>query len=256
MGYQVQTRSLAAVADAFRTELKSIRSGLNVNWYPYDILANVEHIQPIAPEWILSGLLGSLDGKRVLDIGAADGDLGFLFASKGAHVDFLDNPPTNFNDCKAVRLTAEAMRLPSKLIERDVDREFDLDGQYDLALCLGLLYHLRNPMLLLMELAHHADELLLSTRVSTHLPDGREVSDVSCAYFLRCRESNNDPTNYWNFTPTGLEAVLRRCGWIVHASKIVGTAKSNPVDSDRDARMFVYCERVSNWQDLYKHHDF
>ena len=98
--------------------------------------------------------------------------------------------------------------------------------------------------------------MVLSTRVATQLPDGTDVAKASLAYFLSCRESNNDPTNFWVFSPLGLSALLKRSGWILKKSIIVGATPSNPVDPDKDARMFAYCERVPNWDDLWRHHDF
>ena len=93
-------------------------------------------------------------------------------------------------------------------------------------------------------------------RVATQLPDGTEVRHVPIAYFHRCRESNDDPSNFWTFTPIGLETLLKRSGWNVRSRALVGTSPSSPVDADKDERMFVYCERVANWADLWHHHDF
>lgn len=111
-------------------------------------------------------------------------------------------------------------------------------------------------MTFLMGLAEHAERMVLSTRVANCLPDGTRIEHSSMAYLLRCRESNNDPTNYWTFSRTGLETVLQRSGWSIKASYFFGAERSNPVDIDADQRMFVYCERVSNWRDLGRHHDF
>lgn len=97
----------------------------------------------------------------------------------------------------------------SELIEQDLDRNITLNGQYDFALALGLLYHLRNPL-------------------ANHLPDGTSIGQASVAYLLRCRESNDDPTNYWTFSPVGLETALRRCGWIVKASQFDGSGAIQP----------------------------
>lgn len=246
-----------AIASSFSDEMKAVKDRVKgVAWYPYDILARVRSLEPITPEWVSAGLVAGFKRAKVLDVGAADGDLGYLFASRGCRVHFLDNPPTNFNKCQGVRQLGKALKLKHKLIERDVDQGLRLRGQYDLALCLGILYHLRNPMLLLMELARHAQCMFLSTRVSTHFPDGTLMADNACAYLLDCRESNDDPTNYWNLSPKGLRVLLKRSGWMVKGARITGPEVSNPVDRDADARMFVFCERVANWSDLGRHHDF
>lgn len=241
----------------FKERLEGIRKNIkDVSWYPYDILASLWNLDGLLPEWITKGLTQGFDRRRVLDIGAADGDLGYLFESKGCKVDFLDNEQTNYNRCTGIRALSKALKSKSTLILKDVDRGFELRRDYDLAICLGILYHLRNPMLILMELAQRAESMVLSTRIATNFPGGAEMGPYRCAYFLHAGESNNDNTNYWTLSPAGLEELLKRSGWIVKAKKIVGASPSNPVDNDADARMFVYCERTPRWRELYVRHNF
>lgn len=251
------SQKLMQQATDFEEKLSTIKKGnRDVNWYPYRSMSNVPHLCHILPADIIEQLAANGLAWRVLDIGAADGDLGYFFESRGSRVDFLDNPPTNYNDCKGILALRMQLGSSAELVEQDIDRNINLNGQYDFALALGLLYHLRNPLAFLMTLAEHAERMVLSTRVANHLPDGTEIGQSSVAYLLRCRESNNDPTNYWTFSPTGLETALKRCGWRVKARLFTGAEQSNPVDDAADQRMFVYCERVENWRDLGKHHDF
>jgi len=251
------SQKLMQEASRFDEMLTKIKSGNEgTNWYPYRSMSNIPHLCHILPTDVMERLVAGKLGWRVLDVGAADGDLGYFFESRGNRIDFLDNPSTNYNDCKGIVTLRTELGSAAGLVEQDIDRSITLEGQYDFALALGLLYHLRNPMAFLMALAEHAERMVLSTRVANHLPDGTNIERSSVAYLLRCRESNNDPTNYWTFSPTGLETVLKRCGWNVNAKLFTGAARSNPVDTDADQRMFVYCERVENWRDLGKHHDF
>lgn len=243
-------------AASFREEMALIKSRHQVEWYPYDSLHNIDLMPKYFPKDVLRQLETEPLDWRVLDIGAGDGEVGFFFESRGCRVDMLDNPATNFNDCRGIVTYAEATGSSSRLLVRDIDRAFELDGQYDLAFALGLLYHLRNPMNLLLTLAMHAERLALSTRVCRFLPDGTNVEKQPVGYLLRNREANDDPTNYWILTPLGLETMLARCGWIVKGSLLQGASRSNPVENEADQRMFVYAERVPNWRDLGKHHDF
>jgi 2-polyprenyl-3-methyl-5-hydroxy-6-metoxy-1,4-benzoquinol methylase len=242
----------------FHDQLVKIRAqDTSVAWYPHQSMTNVDHIAGLVPNDIVEKLIDPNVSMRVLDIGAADGDLGFFFESRGCDVDFLDNPATNANDCKGLGALSAAFGSRSRLILQDIDRsDFSLKEQYDFAIALGLLYHLRNPMGFLITLAEHAERMVLSTRVANRLPNGTSIENVSVAYLLFCRESNNDPTNYWTLSPLGLETMLKRCGWDIKMKKLTGAKISNPVDNNADQRMFVYCERVANWQDLSKHHDF
>jgi tRNA (mo5U34)-methyltransferase len=243
------------IAEAgFRSRLRSVRKSVtDLRWYPYSSLNNISILARFLPP----DLEIVPAGGSVLDIGAADGDMGFFFQSLGCDVDFLDNAVTNFNDCEGIRRTASLLGRPQKLIERDIDRGFELDRDYDLAIFLGTLYHLRNPALSLVRLAQRCHRALISTRVMSHLPDGRNVEAAALAYLLDTREANDDPTNYWIFSPVGLERLLKRCGWrVMHAHRVGEVGRSNPVDNDADERMFMFCERVEYHADLDKHHEF
>jgi 2-polyprenyl-3-methyl-5-hydroxy-6-metoxy-1,4-benzoquinol methylase len=251
------SQKLMREASEFDEKLSKIKSETeDTNWYPYRSMSNISHLCNILPAEIMERLVAGTLEWRVLDVGAADGDLGYFFESRGSQIEFLENPPTNYNDCKGIATLRAKLGSGAGLIKQDIDRNITLDRQYDFALALGLLYHLRNPMAFLMTLAEHAERMVLSTRIANHLPDGTNVEQSSVAYLLRCRESNNDPTNYWTFSPAGLETVLRRCGWNMKAKFFTGATRSNPVENDADQRMFVYCDRVENWRDLGKHHDF
>jgi tRNA (mo5U34)-methyltransferase len=245
---------LTAAEPAFRSRLRAVRKPVtDLRWYPYSSLDNIS----ILARFLSPALEIVPAGGSVLDIGAADGDMGFLFQSLGHDVDFLDNAATNFNDCEGLRRTASLLGWPQTLIERDIDWGFELDRDYDLAIFLGTLYHLRNPALALLRLAQRCRRALISTRVTANLPDGRNVEATPLAYLLDKREANDDPTNYWIFSPVGLERLLKRCGWRMrHAQRVGEVGRSNPVDNSADERMFVFCERVENHADLDKHHDF
>lgn len=131
-----------------------------------------------------------------------------------------------------------------------------LEQTYELALALGILYHLRNPLAFLISLAQHCQRLVLSTRVAKAMA-GHAVKDSPMAYLLNAREANDDPTCYWIFSEAGLMRLLQRAGWTVRDTLSVGyQGVSNPVDNDKDERMFVYAERVPNFAELLKHHDF
>jgi hypothetical protein len=245
---------LVATVSGFRNDLAEVRSGIpDVPWYPYGSLSNVYHLE--------SFIDGDTEivpkGGSVIDVGAADGDLGFLFHSLGSHVDFLDNGPTNFNQCRAIRATQKALGHTGRLIEIDIDLGFELDRDYDLAIFLGALYHLRNPALPLIRLAQHCQRMLISTRITSHLPSGEDVSMSPVGYLLNAAEANNDPTNWWILSREGLTRLLKRCGWNVISMTTVGAVgRSNPVDNNADERAFAYCERVPNHADLFVHHHF
>jgi SAM-dependent methyltransferase len=253
-GAIMRVADLVGAVPAFGEHLGTLRAPCtDVDWYPYNSLDNVSNVKELLPS--TAELVP--DGGHVLDIGCADGDMGFLFQSLGCHVDFIDNAETNFNDCRGVARTAQLLGHAGRIIERDIDFGFELDRDYDLVLFLGTLYHLRNPALALIRLAERCEWMLLSTRVMSHLPAqyaDAAVSDAPIGYLLDTLELNRDSTNWWLFSPMGVTRLLKRCGWTTLTSRIVFD-ESLPADN-RDERMFVQCRRVTNYSDLTKRHDF
>jgi hypothetical protein len=72
-------------------------------------------------------------------------------------------------------------------------------------------------------------------------PDKRtRIEDEPVAYLLGARETNNDPTNYWIFSQTGLLRLLERSGWMVMGYRRAGCqSESDPVRAEADERAFV-----------------
>jgi tRNA (mo5U34)-methyltransferase len=248
---------LDELASAFERRLAGIKAArTDVSWYPYNSISNIGLLNRFLPSDLLERLrLG--DGLSALDIGTADGDVAFFLESRGWSVDVIDNPPTNNYQCKGLLTMKEELSSNVGVNLMDVDRPFQLPRQYDLVLALGLLYHLMNPFAFLRSLVLHSERLLLSTRVARETREGLNIATVPGAYLLALRECNDDPTNFWIFTPVGLERLLTRCGWQIVAKLEAGnTERSNPVDTDKDERHFVYCKRVEGWQNIKSFYSF
>jgi hypothetical protein len=86
------------------------------------------------------------------------------------------------------------------------------------------------------------DRLLVPGNLNLRVTkSGVLIKNEPLAYLLDHRETNNDPTNQWIFSPAGLERLAKRSGWRIIDRLIVGcTESSNPTDLDKDARMFVF----------------
>ena len=151
-----------------------------------------------------------LSGMRVLDIGARDGFFSFEAERRGAEVlalDFMAAERTGFG---------VAARLRGSNVEYRVDNVYNLSperhGLFDLVLCLGVLYHLRNPLLALDRIwgVCKADMLL-----ETQIRPGRKrrlggVAQESEALmqFHPGDSLNDDHTNWWSPNPAALRAML------------------------------------------------
>lgn len=232
-------------APAFREQILKLKAGANVDfqWYLYETMAILSNIAPL--------ITSDYDGlfrrpKRVADIGAADGDLGFYFSSLGFDVDIYDYGPTNMNGLKGARCLKQALPSDARVIEIDLDSQFNLSGQYDLVFFMGLLYHLKNPFYALERLAKHTRYAFISTRIARHFRAGtQDVWDIPAAYLLAPDECNNDATNYWIFTDAGLKRLIERTGWRLISYHVHELPHSNPQDQSLDERAHAFIEARS-----------
>ncbi|OQP64789.1 hypothetical protein A3860_18705 [Niastella vici] len=228
-------------AMAYNNELDAIKETLKdqVSWYPYGTLNNFIHLRSIFNKFPLETLIGQ--SKQTLDIGAADGDLAFYLETLGYHADIIDYPPTNFNHLRGAKILKDHLKSNINIYERDLDSQFPgLEKTYDLIFFLGILYHIKNPYYILETLSKKARNLIVSTRIAKYTPDGILMEKNSIAYLLLPTESNNDSTNYWIFSETGLRRIFERTGWNVTELVTVGdTKKSNPRDNNHDERAFA-----------------
>ena len=228
-------------ADSFHKRLGRIKaeSAVDFPWYPYDTMANLNHIDRILPreyDFLFEG------SKSIADIGAADGDFAFYFESLSNKVDVYDYGPTNMNGMRGVRCMKEKLNSSVNIYEVDLDSQMKLHGNYDLVFLLGILYHLKNPYYILETLAKACKYLFVSTRVCRHFTAGtQDVSEYAAAYLLGPAECNNDATNYWIFTQAGLHRICERAGWNIASTTTVGDLEaSNPQDLDHDERAFAF----------------
>jgi tRNA (mo5U34)-methyltransferase len=213
--------------------------GRDFEWYPYDCFANLFYVQHLLHDARLS--LEEVAGSEpVLDLGAGDGALSFFFESLGYRVEAWDHSGTNINRLRGMAALAEAFGSQVRIADVDLDGRFEMAGEYGAALFLGTLYHLKNPFYVLETLAQRARFCFLSTRVARWSPDGQvRLDQVPVGYLLDAGECNADATNYWIFSPPGLELLAKRAGWRICASAVSGSTESDPRTREGDERMFL-----------------
>jgi len=159
------------------------------------------------------GMFGSLQlpdlrGKRVLDVGTRDGFFAFECERLGAEVvavDYADMDLTGFG---------AARKIYGSRVEYVQANVYDLDpgrlGTFDVVLFLGVLYHLRHPLLALDRLRPLCRELLIveslvcDARVFTGFETGQPLAElaprlagVPIAQFLPVERFHADATNKW-----------------------------------------------------------
>jgi ubiquinone/menaquinone biosynthesis C-methylase UbiE len=122
---------------------------------------------------VVDGYFGDrLDKIRCVDVGCHEGFYSVAMARKGVQqVRGIDLRESNL--LKA-RFVAEVLGLRNVMYEQGNCEDLPGSGQYELCLCLGLLYHLENPMLCLRNISRITGELCV---IETQIVD--EVEGVA-----------------------------------------------------------------------------
>ncbi|HEV8254973.1 MAG TPA: DUF1698 domain-containing protein [Vicinamibacteria bacterium] len=158
-------------------------------------------------------LPASLAGKTVLDVGAWDGFFSFEAERRGAArvvaTDHYSWHGPGWGTKAGFLLARQA--LGSRVEDLDVD-VMDLTpervGVFDVVLFLGVLYHLRHPLLALERLAAVTRELLVVETVV----DLVGLRRPAMAFYPR-GELNRDPSNWWGPNPAAVRAMLETVGF-------------------------------------------
>jgi len=148
-----------------------------------------------------------LSGLSVLDVGAWDGFFSFEAERRGARrVVAMDSycwSGPGWGTQAGFNLARAALQSKVEDIELDVtELAPERVGTFDLVLFLGVLYHMKHPLLALAKVASvTAGQLILETEV-----DLLGLRTPALAFYSRS-QLNRDPTNWWG--PT-LDARKRR----------------------------------------------
>lgn len=178
------------------------------------------------------GLPEDCSGMRVLDIGARDGFFSFELERRGADVTAFDYVPAEQTGFAA------ASRLLRSQVEYVVGNVYDLSrerlGAFDLVLFLGVLYHLRDPLLALDRIwdvcrdrlvveTQTLDEAFVDpvggTRRLVEVAPG--LSEAAIAQFYP-HELDGDETSWWSPNATCLRALLTAAGFEVDHQVTLG----------------------------------
>jgi tRNA (mo5U34)-methyltransferase len=236
--------NLANLAASYQLKLSAAKESLplgDVEWYPHDTLGAFYTLNEL-----LTGedrLIGRLMRHGpVLDLCCGDGDLAFFLASQEFVVDAIDWPETNYSHMIALRAMRDLLKLPVDISELDLNESFELPRPfYSVIFLMGALYHLKNPLTVLEKLAKHCAYCVLTTRVTRFDAERKvDISAIPVAYLTDRHETNNDPTNYYFFTPAGLHRALTRSNWLVRALITRGATDSDPVTSAGDERAYCF----------------
>jgi tRNA (mo5U34)-methyltransferase len=154
-----------------------------------------------------------LSGKTVLDIGAWDGFFSFEAERRGAaRVVALDSHAWMLREGEGkagFELARDALGSRVEDVTMEVlDISPERLGHFDVVLFLGVLYHMRHPLLALEKVASVTDELLI---VETHV-DMLQTRKPAMAMYPG-HELGFDPTNWWGPNPEAVAAMVRDVGF-------------------------------------------
>jgi tRNA (mo5U34)-methyltransferase len=176
-------------------------------------------------EQVAPHLPADLSGARALDIGCNAGFYSFELARRGADVLAVD---VDEHYLRQARWAAAELGLADRVTLRrlGVYELAMLDAEpFDVVLFLGVLYHLRHPLLALDTVAPLVGGRLV---VQTLTMPGEERAEPTANVGIDERDAllapgwpamafiehelAGDPTNWWAPNAAGVEAMLRSCG--------------------------------------------
>jgi tRNA (mo5U34)-methyltransferase len=182
--------------------------------YPSEFYRSFSHALP-----------DDLRGWTVLDVGCNAGFYAFEMKRRGAaQVVGLE---TDARYLRQARFAAERLRLDVELQHRSVFDVAHLKRRFDLVLFMGVLYHLRHPLLALDLLRQFAvgrlmvfQTMLRGSMEVTPLGENYEFSERSVfddpgyprLHFVE-RQYAHDETNWWIPNRACAEAMLRSAGF-------------------------------------------
>lgn len=170
-----------------------------------------------------------LAGATVLDIGCNAGFYSIELALRGARVFAMDHDP---HYLRQASWAATQYALDERVSLHEID-VYDLSrpvagmpARFDLVLFLGVLYHLRHPLLGLDIVASRVEGRLIFQTLTNQEPAPSAPTPHDLAFFQRERLGEagwprmsfierrfaGDPTNWWAPSTSCCEAMLRSAG--------------------------------------------
>jgi tRNA (mo5U34)-methyltransferase len=198
-------------------DVEKVRAEIaNVNWYHQIDLGDgivTPGVDDSPSRMAPLELPRDLSGKSVLDIGAWDGFFSFEAERRGASrvlaTDSYCWSGEGWGTKEGFLTASRILGSRADDLEIDVmDLSPDRIGTFDLVLFVGVLYHMRHPLLALEHVASVTGDQLI---FDSHTAMVKERDPVML--FYPGTELNNDPTNWWGPNPPAVEAMLRDVGF-------------------------------------------
>jgi tRNA (mo5U34)-methyltransferase len=199
-----------------------------VHWHQrWEIAEGVTTPGNYDPQHLFDRLeLTDLSGMRVLDVGTADGFYAFQCEALGAEVVAIDH---KIKDLSGFMIAKQILGSKVEYIEANVyDLQPEEFGDFDLVLFLGVLYHLRHPLLGLDRLralvrangAIAVESLVCDQRFFVGKNKTKKLKKIAprmsklpIAQFLSGNRFSDDATNQWAPNVEGMKAMVEDSGF-------------------------------------------
>jgi tRNA (mo5U34)-methyltransferase len=163
--------------------------------------------------------LPALAGRSVLDIGANDGFFSFAAERAGAErvvaVDSFSwtGEPPSIQTKAGFDLAHEVLSSRVEAHQSDIyDLTPESVGTFDVVMLLGVLYHVRDPLLALERVASLTNELLVLETLVASIWNRRPVV-AFCPDSLLEPPRRRPPWRWWGPNPAAVVGMLRACGF-------------------------------------------
>jgi tRNA (mo5U34)-methyltransferase len=197
-------------ADPLREEVEGIRWFHSIPLRDDLVTPGLEPDTARKLDWVK--LPADLRGKTVLDVGTWDGFFAFEAERRGAErVVATDHHAWNSPGWGDAGFRCAHRAFGSRVETQNVDvldHTPERLGTFDVVLFLGVLYHMRHPLLALERMAAMTRELLV---VETHV-ESLGVRRPMAAFYPHA-ELNDDDSNWWGPNVAAVEAMLGAAGF-------------------------------------------
>jgi tRNA (mo5U34)-methyltransferase len=181
-------------------------------WHSIDlgdgrITPGVHSLDELQHNYRRFGLPEDLSGKGLLDLGCWDGFYAFESMRRGADVVAVDCwRPENFFIARSI------LNAPVEFHELNVyEVTPERVGKFDITLFLGVLYHLRHPLLALERVCEVTRELAI---IETHVIDNFLPIDQPVMEFYEMDQLGGQYDNWWGPNTDCVVRLVRAAGFV------------------------------------------